>query len=136
MVAYMNRDALLETLERRRGVFFSRSRNKLWRKGEESGNHQEVHSIALDCDKDCILDSRQPGGGRRLSHGTEILFFSPGDPGQSPRVIVNKWTYRFQPPQRGDIVSFPSPAGGKGLVKRVVAVAGEKVPLEAQASLY
>jgi signal peptidase I len=46
------------------------------------------------------------------------------------KVIVNKWTYRFQPPQRGDIVSFPSPAGGKGLVKRVVAVAGEKVRLK------
>jgi signal peptidase I len=45
------------------------------------------------------------------------------------KVIVNKWTYRFQPPQRGDIVSFPSPAGGKGLVKRVIAVAGEKVRL-------
>lgn len=46
------------------------------------------------------------------------------------KVLVNKWTYRFQSPQRGDIVTFPSPVGGKGLVKRVVAVAGEKVRLK------
>lgn len=46
------------------------------------------------------------------------------------KVLVNKWTYRFQPPQRGDIVVFPSPVGEKGLVKRVVAVAGEKVRLK------
>jgi phosphoribosyl-AMP cyclohydrolase len=51
MVAYMNREALLEIVERRRGVFFSRSRKKMRRKGEESGHHQEVKSIALDRDE-------------------------------------------------------------------------------------
>ncbi|HLF49969.1 MAG TPA: phosphoribosyl-AMP cyclohydrolase [Methylomirabilota bacterium] len=43
--------ALLETVERRRGIFFSRSRNKMWRKGEEGGHHQAVKSIAPDCDE-------------------------------------------------------------------------------------
>ena len=51
MVAYMNREALLETVERRRGIFFSRSRNKMWRKGEEGGHHQAVKSIAPDCEE-------------------------------------------------------------------------------------
>jgi phosphoribosyl-AMP cyclohydrolase len=75
MVAYMNRDALIETLERRRGVFFSRSRNKLWRKGEESGNHQEVHSIALDCDKDCVLIRVNQVGGAACHTGRKSCFF-------------------------------------------------------------
>ena len=43
--------ALLETVERRRGIFFSRSRNKMWRKGEEGGHHQAVKSIAPDCEE-------------------------------------------------------------------------------------
>lgn len=75
MVAYMNREALIETLERRRGVFFSRSRNKLWRKGEESGNHQEVHSIALDCDKDCVLIRVNQVGGAACHTGRKSCFF-------------------------------------------------------------
>lgn len=75
MVAYMNREALLETLERRRGVFFSRSRNKMWRKGEESGNHQEVLSIALDCDKDCVLIRVRQIGGAACHTGRKSCFF-------------------------------------------------------------
>jgi phosphoribosyl-AMP cyclohydrolase len=85
MVAYMNKEALLETLERRRGVFFSRSRNKMWRKGEESGNHQEVKSIALDCDKDCVLIRVNQIGGRRLPHRAQVLLFPPRDERKRPR---------------------------------------------------
>src|SRR5262249_61040141 len=55
MLAWMNREAWEETLRTRRAVYFSRSRNKLWRKGEESGNVQEVQSIYIDCDADTIL---------------------------------------------------------------------------------
>jgi len=55
MVAWMNRQALLETAETREAVYFSRSRNRLWRKGEESGNRQIVKEIRLDCDSDVIL---------------------------------------------------------------------------------
>ena len=75
MGAYMNKEALLETLERRRGVFFSRSRNKMWRKGEESGNHQEVKSIALDCDRDCVLIRVNQIGGAACHTGRKSCFF-------------------------------------------------------------
>jgi len=55
MLAWMNRDALQKTAELGRAVYFSRSRGKLWFKGEESGHVQAVHEIRLDCDQDVIL---------------------------------------------------------------------------------
>lgn len=55
MMAWMNRDALQKTAELGRAVYFSRSRNKLWFKGEESGHVQTVHEIRVDCDGDVIL---------------------------------------------------------------------------------
>jgi phosphoribosyl-AMP cyclohydrolase len=55
MMAWMNREALQKTAELGRAVYFSRSRNKLWFKGEESGHVQTVHEIRLDCDSDVIL---------------------------------------------------------------------------------
>ncbi len=55
MFAYMNREALQKTAELKRAVYFSRSRGKLWYKGEESGHVQAVHDIRLDCDGDVIL---------------------------------------------------------------------------------
>jgi len=55
MVAYMNDEALRLTLETGRAVFFSRSRKKLWRKGEESGHVQQVEQVLVDCDQDCLL---------------------------------------------------------------------------------
>jgi len=55
MMAWMNREALQKTAESGRAVYFSRSRNKLWFKGEESGHVQTVHEIRVDCDADVIL---------------------------------------------------------------------------------
>ena len=55
MFAWMNREALQKTAELGRAVYFSRSRGKLWFKGEESGHVQEVHDIRIDCDQDVIL---------------------------------------------------------------------------------
>ncbi len=55
MFAWMNREALQKTAELGRAVYFSRSRNKLWFKGEESGHVQTVHAIRIDCDNDVIL---------------------------------------------------------------------------------
>ncbi len=55
MMAWMNREALQKTAELGRAVYFSRSRNKLWFKGEESGHVQIVHEIRVDCDQDVIL---------------------------------------------------------------------------------
>ena len=55
MFAWMNREALQKTFELKRAVYFSRSRKKLWFKGEESGHVQQVHDIRLDCDNDVLL---------------------------------------------------------------------------------
>ncbi len=55
MFAWMNREALQKTAELGRAVYFSRSRGKLWFKGEESGHVQQVHDIRLDCDQDVVL---------------------------------------------------------------------------------
>jgi len=55
MFAWMNREALQKTAELKRAVYFSRSRNKLWFKGEESGHVQTVHDIRIDCDSDVVL---------------------------------------------------------------------------------
>lgn len=55
MFAFMNREALLETAQRGEAVYFSRSRQRLWHKGEESGHIQTVHEIRLDCDNDVVL---------------------------------------------------------------------------------
>ena len=55
MFAWMNREALQKTVELGQAVYFSRSRNKLWYKGEESGHVQKVHEIRMDCDNDVIL---------------------------------------------------------------------------------
>lgn len=55
MVAYMNEEALSLTLETGNAVFFSRSRKKLWKKGEESGHVQKVQQILVDCDQDCLI---------------------------------------------------------------------------------
>jgi phosphoribosyl-AMP cyclohydrolase len=55
MVAFMNREALNETIESGYGTYYSRSRGKLWRKGEESGHRQKVEQILVDCDQDCLV---------------------------------------------------------------------------------
>jgi phosphoribosyl-AMP cyclohydrolase len=55
MVAWMNREALAATAERGQAVYWSRSRNRLWHKGESSGHVQQVHEIRLDCDEDVVL---------------------------------------------------------------------------------
>ncbi len=55
MVAYMNEEALALTLETGNAVFFSRSRQKLWKKGEQSGHVQKVRQVLVDCDQDCLI---------------------------------------------------------------------------------
>ena len=63
MVAWANRDALAETAATGQAVYYSRSRGKLWRKGEESGHRQAVREIRLDCDGDVVLYAVDPAGG-------------------------------------------------------------------------
>ena len=75
MMAYMNAEAYDETLATGRAVYFSRSRNKLWRKGEESGNVQQVQGIYLDCDRDTILLRVKQIGGAACHLGYRSCFF-------------------------------------------------------------
>jgi len=63
MMAWMNRESLEMTLERKKGCYWSRSRQKLWLKGESSGNMQDVHDILIDCDGDTILLKVSQRGG-------------------------------------------------------------------------
>src|SRR5260370_20951347 len=75
MLAWMNREAYEETLRTRRAVYFSRSRGRLWRKGEESGNVQEVREIYIDCDADTILLKVHQIGGGAFHQGGQSCFF-------------------------------------------------------------
>ena len=75
MLAYMNHEALAETLRTGRACYFSRSRNRLWRKGEESGNVQEVRAVYLDCDGDAVLLKVKQVGGAACHEGYPSCFF-------------------------------------------------------------
>ena len=79
MVAWMNREALEETARTLRGVYWSRSRNKLWRKGEESGHIQQVREIRLDCDQDVVLLKVEQIGGIACHTGRRSCFFQKLD---------------------------------------------------------
>ncbi|MBN1589937.1 MAG: phosphoribosyl-AMP cyclohydrolase [Pirellulales bacterium] len=75
MMAYMNAESYAETLATGRAVYFSRSRNKLWRKGEESGNTQEIRAIYLDCDRDTILLRVKQIGDAACHKGYRTCFY-------------------------------------------------------------
>lgn len=75
MMAFMNEEAWNETVRTGHAVYFSRSRRKLWRKGEESGNVQEVKEIYLDCDLDCILLKVNQIGHTACHTGHESCFY-------------------------------------------------------------
>src|SRR5688572_461721 len=75
MIAWMNQEAFEETLRTGRAVYFSRSRNRLWRKGEESGNVQEVKEVFVDCDADAVLLKVNQIGGAACHEGYKSCFF-------------------------------------------------------------
>ena len=74
-VAWMNRDALLQTVDKGEAVYWSRSRKRLWRKGEESGHVQKVRELRIDCDADAILLNVEQVGGIACHTGRESCFF-------------------------------------------------------------
>jgi phosphoribosyl-AMP cyclohydrolase len=74
-VAWMNREALQQTADRGEAVYWSRSRRKLWRKGEESGHVQKVREVRIDCDGDAILLKVEQVGGIACHTGRESCFF-------------------------------------------------------------
>lgn len=89
MIAWMNPEAFAETLRTGRACYFSRSRNRLWRKGEESGHVQEVKSIHVDCDKDAILLKVKQIGGAACHEGYKSCFFRQVE-GEDLRIIAEK----------------------------------------------
>ena len=75
MLAYMNRESYAETLRTGEAVYYSRSRGKLWRKGEESGHVQRVAAVYLDCDADTLLLRVEQVGGAACHEGYRSCFF-------------------------------------------------------------
>jgi phosphoribosyl-AMP cyclohydrolase len=75
MLAWMNREAFEETVRTGRAVYFSRSRNRLWRKGEESGHVQQVQGVYVDCDADTVLLKVTQIGGAACHEGYASCFF-------------------------------------------------------------
>lgn len=84
MFAWMNRDSLLETVKTGEAVYWSRSRGRLWHKGEESGHVQKVHEIRLDCDNDVILLKIDQHGGMACHTGRRSCFFH--------KLVDGQWT--------------------------------------------
>jgi len=75
MMAWMNRESLQLTVDESRAIYWSRSRQKLWRKGEESGHVQKLKDLRLDCDADAILLSVEQVGGIACHTGRERCFY-------------------------------------------------------------
>ncbi len=99
MVAWMNAEALELTVKEQRAIYWSRSRKKLWRKGEESGHVQKLHELRLDCDADVILMHVEQLGGISCHTGRESCFYSVLKEGEwvpvepvlkDPKAIYNK----------------------------------------------
>jgi len=99
MFAWMNREALEQTVKRGEAVYWSRSRKRLWHKGEESGHVQKVREIRLDCDNDVIQLSIEQHGGIACHTGRESCFYKRFEDGRwvdvdpvlkDPNAIYNK----------------------------------------------
>ncbi|MAD00071.1 MULTISPECIES: phosphoribosyl-AMP cyclohydrolase [Pseudomonadaceae] len=75
MMAWMNREALQLTVQEGRGIYWSRSRQRLWRKGEESGNVQQLHELRLDCDADVVILQVEQIGGIACHTGRQSCFY-------------------------------------------------------------
>ena len=82
-LAWMNRDALTATVDEQRAVYWSRSRKKLWRKGEESGHIQKIEEIRMDCDSDAIVLIVEQIGGIACHTGRAHCFYK--------RLIDGEW---------------------------------------------
>ena len=93
MLAYMNAESYAHTLDLGQAVYYSRSRNKLWHKGEESGNVQHIHSIYVDCDADTILLKVKQEGGAACHEGYKSCFFRQ----VTPEGLVTRGKRVFDP---------------------------------------
>jgi phosphoribosyl-AMP cyclohydrolase len=82
MMAWMNREALEQTVSLKRAVYWSRSRQKIWRKGEQSGHVQKLRDLRIDCDKDVVLMQVEQVAGIACHTGRESCFYSRYEGGQ------------------------------------------------------
>lgn len=92
MMAWMNADSLAKTIETGKTHFFSRSRNKLWLKGESSGHTQEVSSVQTDCDRDCLLIKVKQNGAA-CHDGYYSCFYRKHQKDQADWQIVGKMVF-------------------------------------------
>lgn len=90
MLAYMNREAYEETLRTGNVCYYSRSRRKLWRKGEESGNVQKLQELYFDCDADTLLVKVEQVGGAACHEGYRSCFFRRIDPAKQSVEVVGE----------------------------------------------
>ena len=88
MLAYMNADAYAETLRTRRVCYYSRSRQRLWRKGEESGHVQHLKHLYYDCDADTVLVKVEQVGGAACHEGYASCFFREIDPASGSAQVI------------------------------------------------
>ena len=119
MVAWMNRASLEQTLETRRATFFSRSRNRLWVKGEESGHVLDVHDVVFDCDADTILVLVDPHG-PSCHTGEETCFFTADETRVPPALPLLGELER-------EIESRKSSDAGKSYTKSLLQGGPEKI---------
>ncbi|MEK9648242.1 MAG: phosphoribosyl-AMP cyclohydrolase [Gammaproteobacteria bacterium] len=82
MQAWINREALQLAVEENRAVYWSRSKQKLWKKGEESGHIQVLHGVFLDCDNDCVVYKIEQLGGIACHTGRESCYYQKLEDGQ------------------------------------------------------
>ena len=122
-VAYMNRESLEITLEKKLTCFWSRSRKELWRKGETSGNYQHVVSITADCDRDALLVRVQPDGPAchlgSFSCFDYPLFDNPELPDFSPYDLYELIKGRKDDPTEGSYTSYLFDKGLDKILKKV-----------------
>ncbi|MEX1171799.1 MAG: bifunctional phosphoribosyl-AMP cyclohydrolase/phosphoribosyl-ATP diphosphatase HisIE [Chloroflexota bacterium] len=129
MVAYMDAEALAATLETGQVHFHSRSRGRLWRKGETSGNVLQLRSIALDCDGDALLVSVDPAG-PTCHRGTRSCFDPDGAPGE-PRTQGFAWLEALWATISTRAAERPAGSYTTSLLDGGVDAAGRKVAEEA-----
>ena len=135
MLAYANREALEKTLATGLAHYFSRSRNKLWQKGEESGHTQKIHSIRLDCDGDAILYTVDQSGPacHKLEHSCFHNSLLETEPKLETRIgpeleyVFATIQDRIRNPTEGSYVAKMHNAGIDRILKKIGEEAGEVI---------
>lgn len=133
MMAYMNREALEKTLETKKTWFYSRSRKKLWNKGETSGNYQTVKKIFYDCDKDTLLIEVIPAG-NACHTGEKTCFYqeifkdeNPEEKKEIIRLLDQRIRARKKSPVEGSYTNYLFEKGIDKILKKIAEEAGEVI---------